>query len=352
VRSQPRLRAGLFVCRCRVVSGRARLRIGFAGAGAISQYHLTGWSQMSDAQVVALCDIDPSRARAKADAFAIDRVYTDVREMIERERLDAVDIVTPVGTHAALTRLCADAGLHVCCQKPLTPTVREAEELIAYVGDRVRFMVHENYRFRPHYLMMAQWLKQGRVGRITQARMTVRCQGMIEVGGTAPFLLNRQPYLKDFPRLLIFEVLIHHLDALRVLLGPLTVHAAQVTRINRDLAGEDAAVIVLRGAEGLIAVLDGNISAPGFGPLPADRLEIHGTRGSLVFDRDRLYMADSAEPPVEFDLARNYQLCFTAAVAAFVDGIRSGRAFPTDRLDNLETLRLMEAAYVAAGVKF
>lgn len=328
-----------------------RLRIGFAGAGAISQYHLAAWSEMPDAQVIAICDIDEAKARAKAQAFDIPNVYTDFRAMIAREKLDAVDIVTPVGTHAELTRVAADAGVHVSCQKPLAPTVRDAEELIAHVGDRVRFMVHENYRFRPHYAMVKQWLEQGRIGDITHARMTVRSQGMIDVGGTPAFLLNRQPYLKDFGRLLIFEVLIHHLDVMRTLLGPLDVVSAQVAKVNKALAGEDVAVVLMRGRDGMTVIMDGNISAPGYGPMPADRLEIMGTNGTLVFDRDRLFMAGSEEPPVVFDLAKNYQACFTSAVREFVRGLRDGRPFAIDRLDNLQTLKLMESCYVAAGVK-
>ncbi len=328
-----------------------RLRVGFAGAGAISQYHLAGWSETPDAQLVAICDVDESKARAKAQAFNVAKVYTDFRAMIEGEKLDAVDIVTPVATHAPLTRLAADAGLHVCCQKPLTPTVREAEELIAYVGGRVRFMVHENYRFRPHYVQVAQWLREGRVGDITHARMLVRSQGMIEVNGVTPFLLNRQPYLKDFRRLLIFEVLIHHLDVLRVLLGPLEVIAARAASVNKALAGEDVAVVLLGGRNNLTAIVDGNLSAPGYGPMPMDRLEVMGTRGTLIFERDRLYMAGAEDAPVVFDLTTNYQLCFTQAVREFVRGIREGTPFPTDRLDNLETLKLMESCYVAAGIR-
>jgi predicted dehydrogenase len=327
-----------------------RLRVGFAGAGAISQYHLAGWSQTPEAEVVALCDVDASRARAKAGEFGVAKVYTDFRAMIEAERLDAVDIVTPVGTHAPLTRMAADAGLHVCCQKPLTPTVREARELIDYVGDRVRFMVHENYRFRPHYLQIADWLRQGRIGEVTHARMVVRSQGMIAVGDVAPFILNRQPYLRDFRRLLVFEVLIHHLDVLRVLLGPLKVVSARTAKVNPALAGEDVAVVLLEGARGMTVVMDGNTSAPGYPPLPMDRLEVTGTRGSLVFERDTLRLVGSDEPPLVFDLAKNYQACFTRAVQEFVKGVRQGTPFPTDRLDNLETLKLMEDCYVAAGV--
>jgi D-apiose dehydrogenase len=329
----------------------AQLRVGFAGAGAISQYHLVGWSAMPDASVVAICDIDESKARAKAQAFGIPKVYTDFQKMIGSENLEAVDIVTPVGTHAPLTRLAADAGLHVCCQKPLTPTVHEAEALIRYVGERVRFMVHENYRFRPHYVLIREWLKQGRIGDIKQARMTVRCQGMMQVGDVQPFLLNRQPYLKDFARLLIFEVLIHNLDVMRVLLGPLQVIAAHIAKVNQQLSGEDAAVVVLKGAGGITAVLDGNISAPGYGPLPTDRLEIMGTRGTLLFDRDRLIMVGSDEPPIVFDLAQNYQACFSSAVTEFARGLRENKPFAMDRLDNLETLKLMEQSYIAAGMK-
>lgn len=330
---------------------KEKLRIGFAGAGAISQYHLAGWAEMPDAQVVAICDVDEAKAQAKARAFGDPAVYTDFRAMIAHERLDAVDIVTPVGTHAELTRIAADAGVHVSCQKPLTPTVREAQALIACVGDRVRFMVHENYRFRPHYVMVKQWLDEGRIGEVTHARMVVRSQGMVAVGDTPPFLLNRQPYLKDFKRLLIFEVLIHHLDVMRTLLGPLEVVHAQVAKVNKALAGEDVAVISMRGRNDLTAVMDGNVSAPGYGPMPADRLEIMGTQGTLVFDRDRLFLVGADEPPMVFDLAKNYQACFTAAVREFVQGIRENRPFAIDRLDNLETLKLMEASYVAAGVK-
>jgi predicted dehydrogenase len=107
----------------------------------------------------------------------------------------------------------------------------------------------------------------------------------------------------------------------------------------------------LGGGNGLTAVMDGNISASGYGPMPTDRLEIMGTRGTLIFDRDRLYMAGAEDAPVVFDLAKNYQTCFTQAVREFVRGIREDTPFPTDRLDNLETLRLMESCYVAAGVK-
>jgi predicted dehydrogenase len=332
--------------------GDKRLRVCFAGAGAISQFHLTGWTQTANVVVVAICDPLLDKARARAAQFGVANVYADFTEMLEREKPDAVDITTPVATHAPLTRSAADHGVHVMLQKPMTPTVAEAEALVRDVGERVRFMVHENYRFRPHYVQMKSWLDGGRIGEIQHARMQVRSSSMVSLTGDPPPLLKRQPYLKDFKRLLIFEVLIHQLDVLRTFLGPLTVVDVQTAKVNRELAGEDVAVITLRSRSGLTCVLDGNISAAGYAPLPVDRLEVLGSAGAIVYDTDRLYQIGSADLPIAYDLQKNYQICFTSAVQEFVKGLRQGSAFPTDRLDNLETLKLMESCYVQAGVAF
>ena len=330
--------------------GDRRLRIAFAGAGTISPFHLTGWKQTPNVEVVAICDPIREKAQAHATAFGIPKVYADFTAMLERERPDAVDIVTPVGTHAHLTRIAADHGIHVMCQKPMTPTVDEAEALIRDVGERVRFMVHENFRFRPHYLEARRWITEGRLGEIRQARLAVRSGGMLSVAGETPALLKRQPYLQAFPRLIIFELLIHHLDVLRALLGSVTVRSVQIARVNPVLAGEDVAVIVLSGKDGMTCVLDGNMSAAGYTTLSVDRLELMGTKGTLLFDTDRLFMVGSGEPAIAYDLQNSYQACFTRAIQEFVHGLRTGEPFPTDRLDNLESLKLMESCYIAAGV--
>lgn len=329
--------------------GDKPLRAAVAGAGTISVFHLTGWKQTPSVEIVAICDPIPERAQGRAAEFGIAKVYADFTQMLEQMRPDAVDIATPVGTHAPLTRIAADRGVHVMCQKPMTPTVAEAEALIRDVGERVRFMVHENFRFRPHFLEARRWIQEGRLGEVRQARLSVRSGGMLPEAGERPALIKRQPYLQSFPRLLIFEVLIHHLDVLRSLLGPLTVLSARIAKLNPALAGEDVAVIILGGKGGLTAVLDGNISAAGYPMLPLDRLEVMGSTGTLLFEGDRLFMVGRNEPAITYDLQKNYQACFTRAIQEFVRGLRTGEPFPTDRLDNLETLRLMESCYEAAG---
>jgi D-apiose dehydrogenase len=83
------------------------LRIVVAGAGAISAHHLTGWKQTPGVEVVAICDTALEKARARAIEFGVSRAYTDFATMLDREKPKAVDIVTPVETHAPLVRIAA-----------------------------------------------------------------------------------------------------------------------------------------------------------------------------------------------------------------------------------------------------
>jgi D-apiose dehydrogenase len=229
--------------------------------------------------------------------------------------------------------------------------VAQAEALVAYVGERVRFMVHENYRFRPHYMTVRDWIGRGWIGRPRHAAVAVRGSGLCPREGREPFLIERQPYLRGFRRNLVFETMIHHLDVLRLLVGPLTVVAARLGRLAEGLPGEDTATILLEGPGGLVATADGCICAPGYPPLHGDRLEIVGTEATLVMDYDRIFLVGAEKEAVAVDLVGRYQEAFDIAIAAFLRGVRDGTPFETDRRDNLETLRLMESVYRAAGIE-
>ena len=326
------------------------MRAALVGAGMISLYHLRAW-QTAGVPVVAVCDIDEAAATARASEFGIERVYTSARELFADGGFDVVDIATSVDAHRPVAELAADHGVHVILQKPMVETVQEAEAMIASVSDRVRFMIHENDRFRPHYMTVRQWLDQGRIGDVRHLAISCRGSGLCPRDDGQPFLLERQPYLRSFRRNLVFETMIHHLDVLRAIAGPLTVVAARLNRLADGLPGEDTAAILMEGENGLIATADGSICAPGYPELHGDRLEIVGTLGTIIMDYNRVYLVGREDEAVEVDLLGRYQECFDTAISAFVTGVRDGTPFETDRLDNLETLRLMESVYTAAGVE-
>ncbi|MCJ2054853.1 Gfo/Idh/MocA family protein [Methylobacterium sp. J-070] len=325
-------------------------RIGLIGAGWVTQHHLAGWAALKDrAEVVAIADPSAERRAARAQAFDIPRTYADAGAMLAAGGLDAIDIAAPRAAHAELVRLAADRGLPILCQKPLAPTLAEAEALVAAVEGRARLMVHENWRFRAHYREAAAWLRAGAIGQPFAARLELVTSGTLpDAAGQFP-ALERQPFMRDEARMLVAEVLIHHLDTLRMLLGPLRVTACATGQTCPDLAGEDTALIQLSGPGGAAVQVFATFAAHGAPAASPDRLEILGPVGAIRLQGSELSMTGRETRTRAFDLAAIYAESYAAAIAHFIDRLDDGSPFETAPADNLETLRLVEDCYRLAG---
>ena len=129
--------------------------------------------------------------------------------MFAAAELDAVDIAAPRQFHAPLVRLAAKRRLPVLCQKPLAPNLHEAIELAAEVKNQTRLMVHENWRFRGYYRDAAAWLREGRIGDVKQAQLTLLTSGVLPGPDGLRPALERQPFMRGEKRMLVAEVLIH-----------------------------------------------------------------------------------------------------------------------------------------------
>lgn len=324
------------------------LTVAMAGAGMVSAFHLQAWQRIPGTRVVAIADPDRSRARSRALEFGIEQVFDDAVTMLERVRPDAVDIVSPVASHGTTCRFAASLGIHVCCQKPLGESLVEARDIVASVGSRVRFMVHENWRHRPPYRQVRDWLDQDRVGQPAWVRLRMASSGLLpDRLGTRPALV-RQPFFADMERFLVFEVLVHHLDVLRWLVGPVRVHAARIARATGATRGEDSAFVLLEGASGLPVLLEGSFAEPGAPTLPSDHLDIVGARGSISLHGNMLTLSAERSERLRFDESMAVD-AYAGAIAAFVAGLRTGEPFPTEARDNLAVLELVEAVYDAAA---
>ena len=195
-----------------------QLRVVLIGCGDISANHLKAWSAVPQARVVAVCDRVEARARARQSEFGVAAAYTDAETMLEEVAADAVDVATWRDDHPAAVRLAIRHGKACLCQKPLAPTVAEAEALVADAGS-IRLMVNENRRFAPHMRTIGGWLRAGRLGEIRQCHMTMHRSGFrMDADGTRP-AVRRSPRMGTEKRLLIAETFVHQLDVLRCLLG-------------------------------------------------------------------------------------------------------------------------------------
>lgn len=332
----------------------AILRVGLVGAGWVTQHHLAGWRRESArARVVAIADPSGERAQERAAAFAIDAVYADAEAMLAAGSLDAIDIAAPREAHAGLVRLAARYGVPALCQKPLAPTFSDARALVDDIASvpGMRFMVHENWRFRPYYRQLGAWLREGRIGRVLQAQMTLLSSGLLpDAHGKLP-AIERQPFLATLDRALVMEILIHHIDTLRFLLGDMRLVHSQIGRGSPAMAGEDRATLTFATEGGATVLLLANLVAAGEPPTLTDRLVLVGATGTIRLDGDTLTCYGGHAETIRYDLPAAYLDSYAAVIGHFLDRLASGGPFETSPEDNLRTLRLVENVYAHESPK-
>jgi predicted dehydrogenase len=107
-----------------------QLRIGLIGAGQIGNQHLAGYSKIPEARVVAVADLLAERVEAAKTAYEIADGYTDYRELLARDDIDAVDVCVHNNKHAPLTIASLQAGKHVYCEKPMAGAYRDAADML------------------------------------------------------------------------------------------------------------------------------------------------------------------------------------------------------------------------------
>jgi len=103
-----------------------KLKLAMVGAGAISGAHLKALSTVDEIEVVAIADLDPERAAKRAQEFGIPHTYVDYKEMIAKEDVEAVSVLTWNEAHAAPTIYALEAGKHVLVEKPMAATLADA----------------------------------------------------------------------------------------------------------------------------------------------------------------------------------------------------------------------------------
>jgi len=326
-------------------------RVAILGCGQVSNDHLIGWRRAGGVSLVAACDPLRERAAKRADDYGIPAVYDSPEEMFARERPDLVDIITPRETHADMVRLAAAHGVKgILCEKPLCPTLADAAVLVHDVARTAsRLMVNENWRYRDYYRKIGEWIASGRLGSLVHYRQSMwRANLLRDAAGNVPALM-RQPFFATEARLLIAESLIHNLDVARSLLGELDVIAARIANATDDVIAEDTAVVMLETRDGMTAVVDGVLTAAGHPIRAGDRLEIAGTRCSVLLDNAHLKLIGAETEEHHWDEAEQRQKCFDYSIQHFVDRMADGKPFWTSAEDQLGTLKIVEDAYAKAG---
>ena len=137
------------------------------GTGFMGRVHLEAVRRVESVEAAAIAGRNAEAALRLGTAFSVPFITTDYREVLRDPAIDAVHIGTPNAQHFSMAKDALVAGKHVICEKPLTTTVAEAEELVALAARQgVRNCVCHNLRYYPMVQQMRRLREAGDLGEI------------------------------------------------------------------------------------------------------------------------------------------------------------------------------------------
>jgi UDP-N-acetylglucosamine 3-dehydrogenase len=201
-------------------------RIAVIGTGGWGKNHVRVLSELGF--LVAVCDLDPARAKAFSERFRV-KGYTSVDELLSKERPDGVTICTPASTHFAVASKTLSAGVNTFVEKPMTSTVKEAQDLIREAEKAKKILtVGFIERFNPAITELKKMILDGELGRpilFEYHRENRRGENIVDVG-------------------VVKDASVHDIDTARWLFGeePKTIYARVGSVMGKN---EDFATILL-----------------------------------------------------------------------------------------------------------
>lgn len=228
------------------------LTVACLGAGYFSQFHTEAWHRNPRTVLIGCAD----QSVEKATATAAKQAFSCLEDMLRACQPDILDIVTPPETHFSSIDYAVGQQVNaIICQKPFCRSLKEAHRAVALAAAAdIPLIVHENFRFQPWYRCMKQAITDNQLGQVLQFTFRLRTGD----GQGDDAYLDRQPYFRDMPRLLIHETGVHWIDTFRYLLGPAESVYADLRTLNPCVKGEDAGFIIFGYADGKRALFDGN----------------------------------------------------------------------------------------------
>lgn len=331
----------------------AKLRFAMFGTGFWSYYQLPGWNETGEVECVALYNRTRSKAEKVAAQFGVPAVYDDFEALLDQERLDFVDICTNVETHYQFTKLAAERGLPVVCQKPMATTLAEAEALVEVCRQYgVPLYINENWRWQFPIRQLKKALDTGRIGKVFRANVDYR--------NSFP-VFDNQPFLKELEQFILTDIGSHILDTARFLFGDAQSLYCTTYRVHPDIRGEDVATVMLGMQSGATVICEMSYASKReHDRFPETYVQIEGDRGFLELGPDYWIrettdagtVSTRHKPPRYawadplYDQAHSAIVPAQWNIARALKGLEAGE---TTGDDNLKTVQLVFKSYESAA---
>lgn len=150
-----------------------KVRIGIIGVGQIGKYHLNNYQSIPDAEIVAVADVNQAEAERVAAEFKIPHVYSDFRQLLERDDIQAVDVAVHNNLHSPITVAALQAGKNVYCEKPMAGAYIDAELMLTTAREVNRKLAIQFFSLFTKEVKAAKHLIDlGKLGKLYHARST------------------------------------------------------------------------------------------------------------------------------------------------------------------------------------
>ena len=251
---------------------KKKIGIGMIGTGSISDHHATGYMKNEKCRIVAVADLRESVAEEKRQKFGAQRSYSDYRDLLRDEDVDAVDICLPNFLHAPAAIAAAETGKHVLVEKPMAITVKECDEMISAAKKHgVKLTVGHNQVFYPPH-QEAKRLIGSELGRPILLLTRLHNGFRQNMGWRSD--------IKSVGGGFFMEACVHRLYLSRYLMGEPTRILCKMTKIYPDTVAEDIAQVSIDFEGGIQGSLIANQGGPF--PLWDDRTEVIGEEGLII----------------------------------------------------------------------
>ncbi len=290
------------------------IRIGLIGCGqAAIRHHLPIISSLRRFEIAAAADPDPQRLSKVRERIPSASLYSSHEALLAHRPLDAVAVLTPPHTHAALALDVIQAGLPLCLEKPMAPSIEECDRIVdaAKRASTPTLLAH-NMRWHPLVIQAKRMIRQGVLGRIRAVQSTYTHASEL---GSGPLWKRKT---SSGGGVLLNEA-VHHFDLWRHLLN------RPILRIHCESPPDSRE---FQETCTVTALLEGEIVASGlfsFGTTPSCEIRIFGTKGVLLlslYHFDGLVLSPRNEVPGS--LNERFRRIFRF-LASFPEGLRQMR---------------------------
>src|SRR5271170_580059 len=253
-----------------------RLKAAIVGCGKVATTHALAYEALPTSELVAVCDVAPERAQAFAERFHVNP-YTDLAEMLKREKVNVLSICTQHTQHPAAVEIAAAAGVHAISEKPLAIDLESCDRAIAAArAAGIKLGVISQRRWYEPVQRMKEAIDSGKLGKPVLAIVTM-------LGWREPAYYLSDPWRGTWEGEgggVVVSQAPHYLDLLCWLMGPVAEVQAYWDNYNHPgIEVDDTVVASVRfKSGGMGSIILSNSQRPGL----YGKIHVHGSSGASV----------------------------------------------------------------------